>query len=48
VTTGLRNETHVEIVSGVEAGDVVRLEARAGGEPRPAGSPSRGRPARLH
>jgi HlyD family secretion protein len=48
VTTGLRNETHVEIVSGVEAGDVVRLEARAGSEPRPDGSPSRGRPARLH
>ncbi len=46
VTTGLRNETHVEILSGVEAGAAVRLPdlgagARDAAGPRPAGSPAR-------
>lgn len=37
VTTGLRNETQVEILSGVEAGDVVRLTGvtAPGGRPSP-------------
>ncbi|HEY8371072.1 MAG TPA: efflux RND transporter periplasmic adaptor subunit [Thermodesulfobacteriota bacterium] len=45
VTTGLRNETHVEILSGVEAGDVVRLGSGDGDGP--AGAPRRGRAARV-